>query len=337
MNNINPKQFFNNFFNNFGAQNNIQRAPIEQTNQSPMQQLNQSQTQAPYIAQPYLPKTAQQLINTTAELTLLNQQQNMNMLKDLLKFPKNFEQLLEQISTMPNDANKKNVLLLLTSTLDTAQLSTLLQNSSKEAMTNLYKMLAQFNQTGMSMKDEQTNELIKLISFVAASSSSDIQSIRTTMLMYLPWLPLTDPDTFKLEISNKNGSNDSALNDDYISLLIETENYGNLQADVYKTNEDGIKIQLISSQTFPQKDFILLMKEESKKYSININLDMAQKESFNKDKNEKSKIQVCMNISPGVNPFLLLISNSVIKNIHIIDEKENLREQRKEKLDNGKS
>ena len=43
-----------------------------------------------------------------------------------------------------------------------------------------------------------------------------------------------------------------------------------------------------------------------------------------------------MNTSPGVNPFLLLISNAVIKNVHIIDVKENLKEQRKEKLD-GKS
>ena len=78
------------------------------------------------------------------------------------------------------------------------------------------------------------------------------------------------------------------------------------------------------------------MQEESIKYSININFLFSVKELFNKDKNEKTKTQVCMNTSPGVNPFLLLISNAVIKKVHIIDVKENLREQRKEKLD-GKS
>ncbi len=331
MSNINWGQFLNNFANNFNrvAQSNVQNTQQQQSVNSTPQQ------SAPYIAQPYLSQTANQLAQTAAELALLNQQQNMNMLKDLLKLPKNFEQLLTQISTMPSEANQKTALLLLTSTLNTAELSTLLQNSSKDAMSNLYKMLAQFNQVGMALKDEQTSELVKLISFVAASSSSDIQSIRTAMLMYLPWLPLTDPNAFKFEINNQSSSG-SAGSDDFISILIATENYGNLQADVFKTNEDGIKIQLISSETFPQKDFILLMQEESKKYSININLDMAQKEAFNKDKNKKSQTEVCMNTSPGVNPFLLLISSSVIKAVHIIDDKENLREQRKEKID-GKS
>ena len=79
------------------------------------------------------------------------------------------------------------------------------------------------------------------------------------------------------------------------------------------------------------------MKQESIKYNININMDIAAKEAFSKSKTEERKTQISMNISPGVNPFLLLISNSLIKNVHLIDSKENLREQRKEKLDNGKS
>lgn len=326
MSNINWGQFLNNFANNFNrvAQSNVPNA------QQPV--LNTPQTSQPYIAQPYLPQTANQLAQTAAELTLLNQQQSTNMLKDLLQFPKNFEQLLTQLQTNPEMVNQKTALILLASTMDLSKLSNLLKTNSKEAMSNLYQMLAQYSKVGIDLKDEQLGQLTKLISFVAASSASDVQSLKATMLMYLPWLPLTDPNSFKLEIAN-NGADNVKDSDDYISILIATEHYGNLQADVFKTNEDGIKIQLISSETFPQKDFILLMKEESKKYNININLDMAQKEVFNKKKNEKSQVQVSMNTSPGVNPFLLLISNSVIKNVHEIDDRENLREQRKEKID----
>ena len=89
-------------------------------------------------------------------------------------------------------------------------------------------------------------------------------------------------------------------------------------------------------ETCINEDFIQLMNEESKKYSVDINLDMAQKAAFNKDKNEKTETEVFINVSSGINPFLLLISNSVIRTIHIIDAKENLREQRKEKV-NGES
>ena len=77
------------------------------------------------------------------------------------------------------------------------------------------------------------------------------------------------------------------------------------------------------------------MKEESKKHNININLLLDVKEAFNKKKDEKYETQVFMNTSPGINPFLLLIANTVIKHVHTIDYKENLREQRKEKVQNG--
>lgn len=328
MSNINWNQFTNNFLNNFNGvnnNNNVQNAQLNQPS-TPMQQSTPLDV--------LLPRYIAQLQQTTSELAMLNQQQTTNMLKELLQFPKNFEQLLTQLAVNRFEANQKVTLLLLASTLNTAQLSSLLQNNSKQAMTNLYQMLAQFNQLGMSLKDEQLGQLTKLISFVAASSSSDVQTIRITMLMYLPWLPLTDPNAFKLEMANASGSN-GGVSSDFVTILIATENYGNLQADIYKTEQDGIKIELISSETFPQEEFLILMKEESKKYSININFELAKKEAFNKNKNEKMETQVCMNTSPGVNPFLLLMSNAFIKNVHIIDDKENIREQRKEKLTNG--
>ncbi len=329
MSNINPGQFFNNFSNNFNGinTNNIQNTPLNQ-NQMPQMQQN---TPLDVL----LPKYIAQFQQTTSQLAALNQQQLTNMIKDLLNFAKNFDSFISQLTVNSQNINQQTALLMLASTLNLSQLSSLLQNNSKDAMSNLYQMLAQYNQLGVSLKDEQLTQFTKLISFVAASSSSDIQSLKTTMLMYLPWLPLTDPDIFKLEIAQKNTAG-GENNDDSITLLISTENYGNIQSDIYKTAQDGIKIEFTSSETFPQTEFKALMKEESLKYSININFTFATKELFNKEKNETAKTQVCMNTSPGVNPFLLLISNAVIKNIHIIDSRENLREQRKEKI-NGKS
>ena len=333
MSNINWNQFTNNFLNNFNRV--VQNSNVQNAQQGMIGQ-PQPQSNAPYIAQPFLPQTTQQLAQTVTELALLNQQQTANMLKDLLQMPKNFEQLLTQLANMPKAEAQKTALMLLASSLNTGQLSSMLQTNSKQAMTNLYQMLAHFNQVGMNMNDEQTSQLSKLIMFVSASASSAVQTIRTTVLMYFPCLPLTDPNAFKLEIASA-GSDGGVGADDFITLLISTENYGNIQAVIYKTEQDGTKIEFTSSQTFPQKDFIELMKEESKKHNININLLLDIKEAFNKKKDEKYETQVFMNTSPGINPFLLLISNSVIKYVHTIDYKENLREQRKEKVQNGES
>lgn len=331
MTNINFNQFSNNFSNNYNGinTNNVQNNIPLNNNPAPIQQQSTP-------LEVLFPNYIAQLQQTTSELASLNQQQTINMLKELLQFPKNFEQLLTQLLSDSQQSNTQNLLLLLSSCLDLSKLSSLLQTNSKEALTNLYQMLAQYNQIGVSIKDEQLNQFTKLISLISASSSSDIQSLKTVMQMYLPWLPLTDPNAFKLEISSS-GTNGSDSSDDFVTILISTENFGNLQTNIYKTDNDGIKIDLISSETFPQKEFTILMKEESVKYNININFDLSQKEVFNKDKKEKSDMQICMNTSPGVNMFLILISNAVIKNVHIIDSKENLKEQRKEKVQNGES
>ena len=337
MSNINWSQFLNNFQNGFNGMNTngIQNTPLNPTPQ-PLGQ--QQQTPLDVL----LPGYIAQLSQTKSELKELDQQQTVKMLKELLNMPKNFDKLMEQLTT-PNSNMQpaqqqavKTALMLLASNLNLSQLSNLLQNSSKDAMTNLYQMLAQYNQIGISIKDEQLGQISKLISFISASSTSDVQSLKSTMLMYLPWLPLTDPNAFKLEIG-QGGSDGGESDSDSVTVMIATENYGNISAYILKTEEDGIKIQAVSSQTFPLKDFITLMKEESKKYGININFETATKEAFNKEKNEHSQTQVYMNTSPGVNPFLLLISNSLIKNVHLIDSKENLRMLRKEKIDNGES
>ena len=329
MSNINWGQFLNNY-NNFNGinVNNTQNQPL---NNNLMPQMQQN-TPLDVL----FPNYIQQLQQTTSQLSSLNQQQLTNMIRDLLNFSKNFDSFLSQLTVNSQNINQQTALLMLASTLNLTQLSSLLQNNSKDAMTNLYQMLAQYNQLGVSLKDEQLTQLSKLISFVAASASSDVQSLKTTMLMYLPWLPLTDPNAFKLEIMSA-GSDNNDISDDFVTVLIATENFGNLQANIYKTQQDGIKIELITSETFPQNEFVILIKEESKKYSININFQLEKKEIFNKSKNENIKTQVSMNTSPGVNPFLLLISNALIKNVHIIDDKENLKEKRKEKIENGKS
>lgn len=308
----------------------MQSARLNLNEPAPFQQNNNNGTMLANL----LPNTTMQLTQTLAEMTMLNSEQNVQLLKELLNFPKNFEQLLQQISVNPKLTEQKLALILLASTLDLGKLSSLLKTNAKDAMSNLYQMLAQYNQTGMSLKDEQLNQLTKLISFVAASASADVQSLKTTMLMYLPWLPLTQQENFKLDIAEKTSDN-SAGSDDFVSVLISTENYGNIQADIYKTDLDGIKILFVSSSVFPQKDFIDFMREESKKYNININLEMAQNEKFGENQKQGRQTKVCLNTSPGVNPFLLLISNSVIRCIHIIDEKEKLREHRKEKSNNN--
>jgi len=333
----NSGSFFNNFQNSFNFA--APKAPAPNTPAAPLNplqnlvpaQLN-NQMQTPQ-AQPVLPNTEKALESAVKEL-VLNEQQTVNTVKDLMQMPKNIEQLFVQLTAA--SAGKNPVHALLLQNLNLQNVSALLQGSSKEATANLYRMLAEYNQTGVKMKDSQISKLSELISFVSASSASDVQSLKTLILMYLPWLPLNDPEAFKLEIGTS-GTDGSAEGLDSTGILISTKNYGNIQAQILKTDEDGIKIEVITSETFPVKDFIELMKLESRKHNININIDCAVKEAFNKDKLPESQTKVFLNTSPGVNPFLLIISNAFIKNVHEIDIKEDLRWKQKAAEENGES
>ena len=331
MSNINWGNLFNNFANNFNQsmQNSVIRSANPLATNAEANTLAQNNTQQ---TQSLFSNSTQQLAQTTVELAQLNQQQTLNMLKELLSMPKQFEQFIQQLVTTTSKSSSEIAFLLLSSTLNMSQLSTLLQNSSKDAMAKLYQMMAKYSQVGVDIKGSQLSEISKLISFVMASSASDTQALKSTMLMYLPWLPLTDPEAFKLEIG-KHLEESASASEDSITILIATENYGNVKTDIFKTGEDGIRIDMTSSQTFPIKDFSVLIKEISKQYNININISNTQKETFNKEKVKQSQTKVSMHTSPGVNPFLLLVSNSVIKIIHGIDEKANLIEARKEKLE----
>lgn len=328
MSNVNWNQFLNTFANNFNkvTTNNVQNNIVNNS----MAQQNQQQTPL----QTLLPQTTMQLQQTTSELQMLNQEQNMMMLKDLLNFPKNFEQLLNKLATNPEFAQIKSALMLLASTVDMSKLTNLLQNNSKNATANLYQLLAQYNQLGISIKEEQMIQITKLISFVAAAASNEIQSLKTVMLMYLPWLPLTEPNSFRMEII-EGGQDETAEQEESVSILVSTENYGDLKADIYKTDEEGITIYLLTSTVFPQKKLLELINTDSKKYSIHINVEMGSKEEF-KPK-DGAKFEIFMNVSSQVNPFLLLISNTIINHLHIIDTKMSLDEKRKEKINNGKS
>ncbi len=328
MTNINPEKFFISNNINRCIAGNIQNAEISS---------GQADNEAQIFSniQNRFPNTVNQLLNTSNELASLNQAQIADMIKNLLDMPENFEQLIRQLTPAGSEANSKSLLFLLNSGLNLSDLPLLLKNSSKQALSNLYKMIAQYNQLGVALKENQLNEITKLISFVSSSSNSDVQSLRTIMLMYLPWLPLTEQTAFRLEIKDKSSS--SSNSGGSINILIMTKNYGNLQALIYKTEKDEIRIDVISSETFPFKRLSSLMNEKNRLSGININIDFDIKKSFNKQKNEQIKIEMRINMNTGVNPFLMLISNDFIKNVCLIDEKSSLAEQRKERMRSGKS
>ena len=318
-----PDINWNQIFNNLNPKPEVSRQNLNPAPQLNMPQIN-NQQQINSQMQILFPGASAQLAQTASELAEMNQKQAVDMLKDMLNVPRNMEQLISQLTTNSSYVNIKTAMFLLNSTLDIMKLSAMLQNTSKDAITNLAQIISKYSQTGLPLKEEQITQIAKMLTIVSTSTTSEVQTLKTMMLLYLPWLPLTSPDMFKLEIA-KAGSSGGLEGTDSITVMIATENYGNVMGVLSKTDEESISADITVSKSFPCNDLKYLLNEESKKYSVNINCSFTQKSEFDKDKVKKSKTKVVMNTSPGVNPFLILIAGAFIKHVHDTDKINNLK------------
>ncbi|MBR6162540.1 hypothetical protein IKQ26_01440 [bacterium] len=264
-----------------------------------------------------------------AEVSQLEQQQTTQMIKELFQLPKEITEFLQQAV---NQGKNSEVMELLGVLIDLNQLSSMLQQNGKNALSKLYQIIAEYNRLGVSMKGQEITELAKVINMaIRQVTSTDVQTLKTVMLLYLPWLPLTDNEAFKLEITEKKEESASD-SEDNITLLISTVNYSNLQAAITKTGQDSVNVNVICSEDFPSNDLKNGLDEKSIKFNVPIKFESKIQENAPKEKNEERKMKIFMNTSPGVNPFLLLVANSVLNIVHNIDDMNTLREKRSRRI-----
>lgn len=275
----------------------------------------------------------QQVRQNTVQLAQLNNMDKSLLVKELLNLPKEIKEFLLMMTSenQASSANQQELMnVLLTNTMDLSKIVIFMQQNGKDAVTKLFQMIANFNQMGTSIK---TNELTELTSIINAciptAGTTQSQTLKNIILLYLPWLPLGEQNAFNLEIGSS-GSDAEKISDDSVTILISTENFGNVQVVLFKIGQESINMQISCSKEFPKEEAEKALKQEAKDYNIHTGIVFEEKENFSKEKKETLKTQVSLNTSPGVNPFLILMAHSVIKIIIGIDKSDSLRQTRKE-------
>ena len=269
---------------------------------------------------------------TRAQLAQLSNLDKNLLLKDFFNLPRELKDFLMLMSgNGTKDLNGKAIAdMLMNSTLDLSRLMLFIQQNGKEALSKLFQMVANYNQIGASVKQNELSELTALINAcVATAGEKNSNALKTIMLMYLPWLPLNDKEAFKLEIGKENGAGGSL--DDSITILISTVNFGNVHVMLSKSDKGSIQINITCSKGFPVEKFKIAMNEESVNHSVQTMISTSIVDD-SENKMQENQTKISMNVSPGVNPFLILMANSVIKTVMTIDNSDNLRQTRKEML-----
>ena len=189
--------------------------------------------------------------------------------------------------------------------------------NSKQAVANLIIAMASASKSGMT--SEQIRETLSVInSCVAmAESNSPTQTLKSLMLLYLPWLPLNEGVGFDLEVNPPDGEIES--NDSKLTVLIQTINFGNVKGVFTLTTSNSVDVMITCADGFPKKTLQKSLMEESDSHAMNTNIDIETVEPKKQETNEKQEAKVNLSATNEMNPYLLLIAHAFIRNTIFID------------------
>lgn len=258
---------------------------------------------------------------------------NTLLLKDLneelLKNQKMLSQIFDEVSDISLNTTVQNiqtqiasnqkdaVMLFFSGMIQMPAISEMILKNSKQAVANLIIAMASASKGGMS--NEQITETLSIINSCVSMASSDnpTQTLKSLMLLYLPWLPLNEGVGFDLEVNPPDGENDS--NDSKLTVLIQTKNYGNVKGVFTLTTSNSVDIYILCSDDFPKKTLQKSLMEEGSAHAMNTTIDVEAVEAKKKETFEKPEAKVNLSATNEMNPYLLLMAHAFIRNTIFID------------------
>lgn len=265
------------------------------------------------------------------KLTTIEIEKKADYVKDLLNLPRDFSELINQISTGSSSSSAMNskladilpMVLMRDGRVDLSKLSEFLSENSKSAMQKLMMTIANVAKYGAN-DVSNLKELMGLFS-VNSNISSDTQALKTLLLLYLPWLPLSvrsenDLD-FTIDIFDKIQGPDpeSEENTENVKILIQTENFSNVIVMLEVNSLGRIDIDISAGSDFPHKRAMEIIKEESSINNVKSNISSSVAKKTDEDVRKVSFDNVKIMSSGAISPKLMLMTQVLIKIIIQLD------------------
>ncbi len=272
------------------------------------------------------------ILNTQMQLKQLSDMDKSFLLKDLFNFPKEMKELLETLVKPMNPqgaAVQMSRELLMLQTLDMARLMQMLQTNGKQANEKLAKLIATLNQSGV-FNTQQLKEMAVLINAcIPAMDASPQNLLKSLLLMYLPWLPLSDGSKLNVEYEEDENKK-SSDSENVVTILITTKNFGLTRVVLYKEDND-LTIEVNCSEKFPKKEFHESLKAESTGFNLESSVEFTTRKP-SPDEEENPETSIKFNRSAKISPHLLLIVHSIINIVMELEDKAQLVSDRSKKI-----
>lgn len=253
---------------------------------------------------------------------LKNQKVLASLFDDSIPLNVDPQAMLVNVQAQVANAKQDAVALMFSGMISMPDVSKLILQNGKQAVAALIIAMASASKQGLS--NEQIQETLSVINscISLAESNSPAQTLKSLMMLYLPWLPLNEGVGFDLEITPQDGESDS--NDSKLIVLIQTKIFGNLKGEFTLTTSNSVDVLIYCSESFPKKILQQLLMEESSAHAMNTNIDVEEVQPKADEKNEVNETKVNLSATNEMNPYLLLMAHSFIRNTILIDNNASL-------------
>ena len=224
--------------------------------------------------------------------------------------------LKAQLMTTNTAQSLKNLQILSGGMINLADLAAMIQANGKDAITKLILTMANTAKQGVTDLS-QLKDTARLInaSIALASQENSAQTLKTILLLYLPWLPLQEGTDFEIEIQQDPDNED---NDSILVITISTVNFGKVIATLILETSNSVHVNIECSDKFPKDELLNRMKSEEKHYSMQSVVSFQAIETTPAETTQ-TKASVTMSSMAEINPYMLLMSHTVIRNTIMID------------------
>lgn len=342
MHNFNLNNFLNKAFK--FSQFNAQRNQSGSANSAQRETVHESFNQRQQNITPRLQQqsVAQNILNVQSRVMRNLQMNHLASLdrsvyiKNIMRMPKNLQEFLTEVQKEIAQTTKQaqtnlnaktlntNLSELLKQNLNLEDAAMFIQQNGKDALAKLIMAMASASQQGLEDMSEIETTMKLINACVSAAGEKDnAQTIKTLILLYLPWLPLQEGVGFELEVEtyeNESGDSETSL-----TILISTKNYDNLMITLVLSGTNNITILVNCSDKFPKEELLKRIKTESQTHAMQTSVSFEQREMKTDKQGENQAPQAKINMAntSEINPFLLLMAHAIIRHTIEIDRELN--------------
>lgn len=217
----------------------------------------------------------------------------------------------------------RNLEILSNGMIKLSDISTLIQQHGKEGLTKLIMSMTEASKAGITDLS-QMKEMAKLVnaSISIASENNPQKTLKLLLMLYLPWLPLEDGVGFDLEIQQKNDT--SEISDSILVITITTLNFGTVKATLILETSNSVQVGIECCKEFPKQELQLRIEGEQKHYAMDSVVSFNTNENIKDSNKPMQSANINMSQTTEINPYLLLMAHTIIKQIIDIDNNKTL-------------